>query len=183
MKTKTLQLILSFTFFILIGFSQFSYALTQQEMDIEYKKADEAFMNDNFSGALKLIIPIAEQGHAKGQILMGMMYLKGQGVLQDYKKAVKWFRLSSEQGDAQAQFNLGWMYYEGQGIPQDYKEAVKWHRLAVEQGFADGQCGLGEMYYGGEGVPHDYAEAIKWWKLAAEQGHEEAQKRPSFIYR
>ena len=61
------------------------------------------------------------------------MYDYGQGVAQDYKEALKWYRLSAEQGDALAQFNLGWMYYEGQGVPQDNKEAVKWWRLSAEQ--------------------------------------------------
>jgi hypothetical protein len=61
------------------------------------------------------------------------MYDEGQGVAQDYKEAVKWYRLSAEQGDALAQFNLGLMYYEGQGVPQDNKEAVKWWRLSAEQ--------------------------------------------------
>ena len=35
------------------------------------------------------------------------MYAKGDGVPQDYKEAVKWFRLSAEQGNAKAQSNLG----------------------------------------------------------------------------
>ena len=65
------------------------------------------------------------------------MYFIGQGVSQDYKESVKWYRLSAEQGDAEAQFNLGLMYSEGQGVPQDDKEAVKWYRLAAEQGDAD----------------------------------------------
>jgi len=38
---------------------------------------------------------------------LGLIYSKGQGVPQDYKEAVKWYRLSAEQGVAQAQYNLG----------------------------------------------------------------------------
>jgi hypothetical protein len=34
------------------------------------------------------------------------MYEKGQGVPQDYKEAVKWYRLAAEQGYADAQTNL-----------------------------------------------------------------------------
>jgi len=48
------------------------------------------------------------------------MYDKGQGVPQDYKEAVRLYRLSAEQGIAQAQYNLGLMYDKGQGVPQDY---------------------------------------------------------------
>ena len=48
------------------------------------------------------------------------MYKHGQGVPQDYKEVVRWYRLSAEQGDVQAQINLGNMYAEGQGVLQNY---------------------------------------------------------------
>ena len=67
---------------------------------------------------------------------MGSLYANGQGVLQDYKEAVKLYRLAAEQGFAPAQYNLGAMYFEGLGVPQDHKEAVKWFRLAAKQGIA-----------------------------------------------
>ena len=77
------------------------------------------------------------------------MYDNGEGVPQDYKEAVKWYRLAAEQGHAKAQYNLGLMYDNGEGVPQDYKEAVKWYRLAAEQGVASAQTNLGFMYYNG----------------------------------
>ena len=104
------------------------------------------------------------------QYNLGVMYDKGQGVPQDYKTAVKWYRLAAEQGYAGAQYNLGTMYDNGQGVPQDYKTAVKWYRLAAEQGYADAQYNLGVMYSKGQGVPQDYKTAVKWYRLAAEQG-------------
>ena len=35
------------------------------------------------------------------------MYASGEGVPEDDKEAVKWYRLAAEQGYAQAQYNLG----------------------------------------------------------------------------
>jgi len=52
----------------------------------------------------------AEQGHAEAQSNLGVMYAEGQGVSQDYKAAVEWFRKAAGQGIAEAQFNLGSMY-------------------------------------------------------------------------
>ncbi|NLK41150.1 MAG: sel1 repeat family protein, partial [Planctomycetes bacterium] len=98
--------------------------------------------NDWYQETLKK----AEQGHAAAQYNLGVMYANGQGVPQDYKEAVKWFRKAAEQGDADAQFNLGLMYANGRGVPQDDKEAVKWFRKAAEQGDADAQFNLGLMY-------------------------------------
>src|ERR1035438_5254339 len=40
------------------------------------------------------------------QVHLGLMYYQGQGVPQDYKEAMRWYRLAADQGDADAQFNL-----------------------------------------------------------------------------
>ena len=66
------------------------------------------------------------------------MYSKGQGVPQDYKEAVKWYRLSAEQWNADAQSNLGFMYYKGQGVPQDYVLAHMWWNLSGSNGQKEG---------------------------------------------
>jgi len=102
------------------------------------------------------------------------MYDKGKGVTQDYKTAVKWYKLSAEQGDASAQYNLGVMYDEGEGVPQDYKTAVKWYTLAAEQGDASAQNSLGVMYVKGEGVVQDNVYAHMWWNIATSQGDKDA---------
>ena len=56
----------------------------------------------------------AEQGDAKAQYILGRMYENGQGVPQDYKEAVKWYRRSAEQGHSKAQFNLALRYANGE---------------------------------------------------------------------
>ena len=84
----------------------------------------------------------AERGDAGAQFNLGQMYSNGLGVLQDFKEAANWYRLSAEQGIVQAQFNLGSMYSNGQGVPQDYNEAAKWMKLAAEQGNALAQFHL-----------------------------------------
>ena len=88
----------------------------------------------------------AERGDAGAQFNLGVRYDQGLGVLQDFKEAAKWYRLSAEQGDAIAQCNLGGMYNEGKGVPQDYKEAVKWWKLAAEQQDEQAQFILERMH-------------------------------------
>jgi hypothetical protein len=58
----------------------------------------------------------AEQGDARAQNSLGQMYVSGQGVPQDYKEALKWFRLAAEQGHEDAQFGLAVMYITGDGV-------------------------------------------------------------------
>ncbi len=63
-----------------------------------------------------------------------VMYDNGRGVPQDYKTAVKWYRLAAEQGDADAQGNLGAMYAFGTGVIKDYVYAHMWGNLAASNG-------------------------------------------------
>ena len=74
----------------------------------------------------------AKEGYAEGQLSLGAMYYKGEGVTQDYKEACNWYLLSAEQGHTEAQYKLGAMYENGKGVPQDNEEAVYWYRLSAE---------------------------------------------------
>ena len=102
-----------------------------------FQKGLTAAQSGDFATALREWTPLAKQGDASAQSLLGSMYNEGKGVPQDYKTAAKWWKLAADQGDAGAQYSLGLMYDNGQGAPQDYKRAVKWYRLAAEQGYAD----------------------------------------------
>ncbi len=144
-------------------------------IDNNVVRADEldngvwAYKKSNYALALELLKPIAEEGNTTAQGLLGRMYLRGVGVLQDYQEAVKWHCLAAEQGDKYSQHSLGCSYYYGVGVTQDYQEAAKWYRLAAEQGHAVAQDSLGWMYDEGKGVAPDYQEAAKWHRLASEQ--------------
>jgi len=92
----------------------------------------------DYKTAYKLFLPLAEQGNAKAQVLLGLMYVNGQGVPQDYKEAIKWNRLAAEQGYAQDQFNMGAWYEYGIGVDQDLLLAHMWYNLAGSNGHKDG---------------------------------------------
>jgi alpha/beta superfamily hydrolase len=110
------------------------------------------------------------------------MYDSGQGVEQDAKQAVVWYRKAAEQGNANAQANLGIMYARGQGVERDAKQAVVWYRKAAEQGHATAQANLGMMYDSGQGVEQDAKQAVFWYSKAAEQGHATAQANLGMMY-
>ena len=77
---------------------------------------------------------MTEQGNAKAQYNLGVMYANGIGVTQGAKQAVTWYRKAAEQGDARAQNNLGVMYAKGAGVTQDYSQAYVWLSVAVANG-------------------------------------------------
>ncbi len=113
------------------------------------------------------------------QFSLGVMYENGEGVPQDYKEAVKWYRKAAEQGYAKAQYHLGFILLmknsANEGVEQDGVEAVKWYRKAAEQGNAKAQNFLGEIYFSGDGVPRDDIEAHKWFNLAAADGLDKSE--------
>ncbi len=86
-----------------------------------FEEAWDADQRGDHATAMRLWRPLAEQGDAAAQSLLGIMYYEGQGVPQDYAEAVKWYRLAAEQGNATAQNNLGGMYDNGRGASSAWR--------------------------------------------------------------
>ena len=160
----------------------------------DYQDGVDAFDKKDFKAALKKLKPLAEKGHARAQNKLGVMYVNGQGVSQDYKEAFKWLLKSAEQknlaaqrlirasyhklhkevaeqGDSYAQRFLGDSYYLGLGVTQDYAEAAKWYKKTAEQGDSVSQIILGAMYEKGKGISKDFVEAYKWFSISGETGN------------
>lgn len=57
------------------------------------------------------------------------------GWKQDYKEAMRWWRISAEKGVPTSQFMLGDMYRHGQGVQSDLVEAYAWFKLASRSGY------------------------------------------------
>jgi len=62
------------------------------------------------------------------------MHTNGNGVPEDDKEAVKWWRKAAAQADSIAQFSLGFAYYWGEGVPEDYIQAYAWLNISAANG-------------------------------------------------
>ena len=133
----------------------------------DFDVAQAAYQKSNYRTALRRVRPLAEQGDARGQSMVGLMYANGQGVARNDTEAVRWFRLAADQRNALGQFQLGFMYARGRGVPQDHSEAAKWYSLSADQSYAQAQYELGFQYATGEGVAEDHVKAHMWFNLAA----------------
>ena len=137
----------------------------------DFDKGFAAYTAGDYATAVQEWRPLAEQGEARAQNNLGVMYENGDGVLQDAAEAVRWYRMAAEQGEAGAQNNLGVMYANGDGVLQDYAEAVRWYRMAAEQGNATAQNNLGVMYENGRGVLQDAVLAHMWYNIGSANGN------------
>ena len=132
--------------------------------------------------AVKWVRKAAEQGFARAQYDLGLMYEFGTGVERSNEKAAEWYLKAAEQGYARAQFWLGYMYEYGTGVEQSYEKAAEWVQKAADQGYADAQYNLGDMYRDGRGVEESFEKAAEWVQKAADQGLAVAQNCLGFMY-
>lgn len=141
-----------------------------------YQNADDIKKEPEVSGEVKLYMELASKGFAEGQYNLGYCYEYGDGIAQDHKQAVYWYKKAAGQGYAKAQYNLALCFYNGSGTDMNREEAAKLFRLAAEQGDMYAQYSMGVCYYNGDGVEKDIIKAVECFQNAAAQGHPEAKK-------
>ena len=88
------------------------------------------------------------------------MFKNGQGVEQDFKKAMEWYLKAANQGSIIACYNIGtcflfycveydylyvgFLYNSGRGVTQDYKKAMEWYLKAGEH--VSAQFNIGRFF-------------------------------------
>lgn len=132
--------------------------------------------------AFECFMKAAEQDSAEAQNMVGMCYLRGDGVVADIEKALLWIKKAAENGDANAQNNLADAYQEGQGVTKNIATSIKWRRKSVEQGHIGALIGLALNYYTGNGVAEDHGKAFELELKAAESGEASAQNFVGISY-
>jgi TPR repeat protein len=65
-----------------------------------------AYNRGDYMPAIRLFRPLAEQGNAKAQAVLGVMHRKGQGVARNSVRAFVWFSRAAAGGDAKAKAEL-----------------------------------------------------------------------------
>jgi hypothetical protein len=144
-----------------IGVAQ-TFGLARETADAAYA----AYQEGHYQTAMRLARPVADDGDARAESLLGLLYYRGQGVQQDFTAAATWLHRAADQDDAAAQSHLGIMFFKGQGMPQDKTEAVTWFLRAADLGDAQAQYNLGLSYANSEGSESDKVLAHMWFNLA-----------------
>jgi TPR repeat protein len=65
-----------------------------------------AYNRGDYMPAIRLFRPLAEQGNARAQHLIGLMYHRGEGVARNSVRAFAWFSLAAAHGDRKAKAKL-----------------------------------------------------------------------------
>jgi hypothetical protein len=109
-----------------------------------------------------------DAGKALGCDSLGLMYDIGEGVVQDWAKAVVLYQKACDAGLADGCNDFGRMYVKGKGVAQDGAKAAALYQKACDAGSANGCNNLGFMYERGESVAQDGAKAVGLYKKACE---------------
>ena len=78
----------------------------------EYVSLDRA----NYATALKVWLPLAEQGDPAAQTYVGEIFEQGLGIQPDPAVAATWYRKAADKGYSRAALNLGTLYEQGRGV-------------------------------------------------------------------
>ncbi len=71
-----------------------------------FNYAFESFITGSYDSAFKEFARLSTKGSSVSQYHLGLMYLKGMGVLQDFWRAHLWFNIASSQGHKKARIQL-----------------------------------------------------------------------------
>jgi hypothetical protein len=96
-----------------------------------------AYDRAQYDIVIKHITPIADNNYPQAEELLGIMYLKGQGVPQDSETAVTWLRKAANADRPIAQHYMATLTYTGNGTQQDPVEGLMWLYIAIAH-YSDG---------------------------------------------
>lgn len=114
-----------------------------------------------------------EKMAAKAAGFIGRMYLRGDGVAQNFERAKVWFDRGILLGDAQSQYGKGLVLLNGHGGKENVKLAMELFAASANQDYAPAQVQMGRLYLD-QGQPDDLRIANNHFELAARHGNIEA---------
>ena len=138
----------------------------------------------NLNKAFILYREAARRGDPDAMLVLGGMYMQGEGVAENRKEGFKWLYKAANNGSStkESQRVIGQFLLAGEGVPTNYKEAVHWYELAAEGGDVEAQSELAYLYFSGDKVERDYDKAHKLFQLAADKGYELAQYNMGILW-
>lgn len=112
----------------------------------------------------------AQRGDPESCYRMGMIYIRGNAVSQDFSAAFSWFLMAANASHTEAEANVAWMTEMGMGVARDEQIAFEWYQRSAQKGNPMAQHNLAITYVEGRGVKKDDLQAIHYLRLSAEAG-------------
>ena len=127
----------------------------------------EAGLEPYFELAARWLSKAAGAHHIRAQTMLGTLYLHGNGVPQNERRAAKWLQQAADAGNPKAQNEYGIRFHKGQGVDQDQARGVEYWQKAAAQADAPAMVNLGVALHKGRGVKQDKTKALALMSAAA----------------
>lgn len=111
----------------------------------------EAWQRGDYSSAVAVWRPLAQQGDADAQFNLGQAYRLGRGVPTNLALAKDWLEKAATQGHVDAETTLGLLLFQNSEQPA----ALKWLKLAAEAGEPRAMLVYGTALFNGDTVTQD----------------------------
>ncbi len=119
-----------------------------------------------YAQAYDLLLPLAEQGVAEAQYLIGRIYELGHGREVDFSRSAIWMEKAAEQGHRRANLELGFYYLKGVGVAKDRAKAEPLLNFAAIHCEPNGAAFLGALYQVADPPLRDPALGVGWLYVA-----------------
>lgn len=115
----------------------------------------------------------APHNNPHGQVGVGNMLLKGEGVEKNVTDAIIWYEKAALQNNTRALNGLGFIYFMGGDVSQNQTKGYEYFKRAADKGDAgDSLFNAAHCLYEGQGVEKDVPAAIALFKRAGQEfGH------------
>lgn len=89
--------------------------------------------------AAPLLEEAAEMGDLEAMLVLGKMYLYGDGVATSNDTAAYWILKSAQGGNVAAYYDAGVLYQYGWGVEKDWDKARSWYQKALDSDYSTGK--------------------------------------------
>ena len=117
---------------------------------------------------------LADGGHAEAEYKLGVMYITGNSVPKDRKKAIDSFMKSASAGYTKAQYVMGKLYKDGTYIQRSEQKAVLWFSKAAAKGHTKSQYELAVLYAGYRDSEESLIKSYAWFDALNKNGDKKA---------
>jgi len=120
-----------------------------------YEKGDEAYSDDDITTAVKLWKKGSSEGEMESQFMLGFLYLRGDDITQDLKKAATELAKTFNQDDETVLITIALAYYKNMNDDEKDLEAIRLFEEAIDKEGKKAQYNLGMLFLTGNGVDKD----------------------------
>lgn len=138
------------------------------DIGIMYENGGE-FFEVNYVRAFDYMLQAAEYGISFAQYKVGIYYLEGIGIEQDFKQALLWLERALENDLIIAATALGDMYLYDYVADAEFNKAFDYYEFAAQNNCV--VVGYGVCFQYGVGVEKDEKRAVDIYKGTLEEGH------------